>query len=315
MILLMQTFKLLFISLALSLSTLSWAIEFDHYHTVAEINDYMKAQSLAYPQVATYKKLGMSPLNREIGYVIVTNGSPLNKEALYLNGTHHGDEKSSTEAVLGLIEYFTTQAKTPAVAAYLDQYALYFQPLVNPDGHAANTRVTSKGVDPNRDYSYPERKDEDSFKQPEIKLVKTLVDQVKFRAAIAYHSGIVEILWPWCYTATPGLDNDLLANVTKQMAQATGVTRFMRSNLDYATTGEFIDYLYWKHGTIALTVELSRIKTPPIADIPAIIQTSIKGVISMMDSLDHQNKGMLMMGPVNELEGMTGTGRTANRLE
>jgi hypothetical protein len=314
MILSMQTIKLIFLTLILTLSAQSFALSFDHYHTVGEINDFMKAQSLAYSHIATYKKLGLSPQNREIGYVIVTNGSLNNKEAIYFNGTHHGDEKSSTEAVLGLIEYFTVNATKKEVAAYLDQYALYFQPLVNPDGHAAGTRVTSKGVDPNRDYSYPDRKDEDSFKEPEIQLVKSLADQVKFRGAVAYHSGIIEILWPWCYTATASLDNDLLASVTKKMAQATGVTRYMRSNLDYATTGEFIDYLYWKHGTIALTVELSKVKTPPITEIPGIIQTSIKGAMTLMDALNQHTKG-LPMSSVNESEGMTGTGRSANRLE
>lgn len=105
-----------------------------------------------------------------------------------------------------MIDYFIKNKKDPKVQAYLETFALYFQPLMNPDGHANNTRTTANGIDPNRDYSYPEKKDEDSFKQVEAQLVKKLADKVKFTGAIAYHSGIVEVLWPWCYTATASHD-------------------------------------------------------------------------------------------------------------
>jgi hypothetical protein len=294
----------------------AFALSFDHYHSVDEINAFMKTEAKKNPTLATYKMLGKSPQNREIGYIILTLGSNPQKEAIYLNGTHHGNEKSSTEAVMGIMDYFLKNYQNPNVAKYLEDYALYLQPLVNPDGHALNTRETAIGIDPNRDYSSPTKKEENSFRQIEIQLIKKLVDAVKFKGAIAYHSGIVEILWPWCHTEAPSQDEALLSSITIKMAQATGVARYMSSHTDYPTNGEFIDYLHWKHGTVALTVELSKIKTPPVEDLPGIVQTSIKGVLSFMDTLSMHDKGMLRLPThMDYAKGRTGTGRSAKNLE
>ncbi len=264
----------------------SWALTFDRYHNVAEINAYMKEQAVKRPSFAKYEKLGNSPEGREIGVLRISGNNSGSKEAVYFNGTHHGDEKSSTEAVLALMDYFLSHRDDPTVADLLSKYELYFQPLVNPDGHARNTRVTSLGVDMNRDYSYPGRSDEDSFKQVETQLVKKLADRMKFRGAIAYHSGIVEILWPWCHTPDPSHDDSIMEQITRTMAEATGVTRFMASYFDYPTKGEFIDYVYWKNKTVALTVELSEMKTPPVNEIPAINKTAINGAISFLKALE-----------------------------
>lgn len=308
--------KLVLILILSSFSHSIFAISFNKYHDVNEINEYMKTEAKLNPQIATYSSLGLSAQKREIGILIISTGNALQKEAIYFNGTHHGDEKSSTEVVLGLIDFFLTHAKKPEVRAYLDKFNLYFHPLTNPDGHASNLRRTSTGADPNRDYAYPYGVDRKPFQEVEIQLVKKLVDQVKFRGALAYHSGIVEILWPWCYTDAPSKDEALLAAVTKRMAESMGITRYMPSHHDYVTTGEFIDYLHWKHGTVALTVEVSKVKTPPIAEIPTIIQTSIKGALTFMDSLIKHDKGLLKL-PVNvDLSlGNKGSGRTHSLLE
>lgn len=294
----------------------AFALDFDHYYSVDEINAYMLEQSKKFPALARYKSLGLSAQSREISLIILSIGSADTKEAIYFNGTHHGNEKSSTEAVLGLIDYFIKNANRPEVAAYLEKYALYFQPLVNPDGHAQNTRTLSNGIDPNRDYSFPGKQDQDAFKQIEIQLVKELADKIKFKGALAYHSGIVEILWPWCHTSDQSRDHSLMAAITKEMALATNVKRFMPSYYDYPTDGEFIDYVHWKHGTVALTVEVSAVKTPPIKDIPDIVVTSIKGALSFLNSLSKADAGTMSVSKsFNLLDGMTGRGRSASELE
>ena len=297
-------------------SSFARSIDFNKYHTVTEINAFMKEQARMNPSLVTYTLLGHSAQKREIIYVKIATPSNAAKEAIYFNGTHHGDEKSSTEVVLGLIDYFIKNANNLEVRAILNDYDLYFQPLVNPDGHANNRRGTANGADPNRDYSYPEIKDENAFYQVETQLVKTLVDEKKFKGAIAYHSGIVEILWPWCYTGDASRDDSVLASVTKEMAKATGVNRYMPSYYDYATTGEFIDYVHWKNGTIALTVELTPKKTPPISEIPSVISTAVKGALSFVGSLKKYDEGKLkLLKNVDISEGMKGTGRSATRLE
>jgi len=74
----------------------------------------------------------------------------------------HGDEPASTEAMLGLIQRVASGGD-PALRADLAHVALYFIPMVNPDGAVAGTRVNGAGADLNRDWGV--------FHQPETRAV------------------------------------------------------------------------------------------------------------------------------------------------
>src|SRR5687768_9605446 len=86
----------------------AFAIDFDRYHTHEEINSYMSQLAAEHPDLVKYQFMGYSARGREIAYVTVAKGDPEALPALYMNGTHHGDEKSSTEGILGLIDYLVT---------------------------------------------------------------------------------------------------------------------------------------------------------------------------------------------------------------
>jgi predicted deacylase len=213
--------------------------------------------------------------------------------ALYFNGTHHGNEKSSTESILGLIDFIVENRNEPTVSEILDHYSIYLQPIVNPDGHALHSRMDSVGRDPNRDYSFPERDEQDSFKIQDIRLVRSLVDQVKFRAAGAFHSGMEAILWPWCFTPQRNAENDTFYTLSKITAGAMGISRFTQSYSDYPTRGEFIDYVFMAHGTLALTFEVSPEPTPPATRLAYYVQRSVKGSMAFMRAVMALDRGSL----------------------
>lgn len=261
------------------------ALEYDRYHSQGEINQYMRTLAEAFPELVKFSVLGKSPQNREISYIIISRAEPGSVPAIYLNGTHHGNEKSSTETTLGVMDYLLANQNNPRVSELLDNYAIYLQPLVNPDGHAANRRDDTMGRDPNRDYSYPDRPDAQSFKVPVVKLVKNLVDSVRFRAAIAYHSGMEAVLWPWCYTNRVNPDQDIFKEVSKRSAQAMGMRRFAQSYQDYPTSGEFIDYVYMKHQTLAVTFEVSQAGNPAPSQLAAAVQRAVKGTMEFLYSI------------------------------
>ena len=260
-------------------------IYFNQYHTQSEIADFLRKEATTYPERVRFKVMGKSRQGREIAYVVISNQNPDSVPAIYLNGTHHGDEWSSTESILGLIDYLVMHASEPKVASLLDHYAIYLQPLVNPDGHAHSSRSDSQGVDPNRDYSYPERSEEKSFKVPEIQLVKSLVDRIQPVGAAAYHSGIEEVLWPWCFTEQVSKDEVRLGKIAEASAKAMGFDRYLQSYFDYATEGEFIDYTYQKFGTAAFTFEVSESKTPSVSELTAVVNRSIEGAMAFMTNL------------------------------
>jgi predicted deacylase len=281
---------LLFISLP------AHALEFNKYHTQEEIKSWMLDLAKKHQDLVKFKFLGYSQQGREINYLIISKQTGQeNLPALYFNGTHHGNEKSSTESILGLIDFIIDNRNEPSVSEILDNYTIYLQPIVNPDGHALHSRMDSVGRDPNRDYSFPERDEQDSFKIQDIRLVKSLVDQVKFRAAGAFHSGLEAILWPWCFTPQRNAEVDTFYTLSKLTAGAMGINRFTQSYSDYPTRGEFIDYVFMAHGTLALTFEVSAEPTPPASRLSFYVQRSVKGAMTFMRAVMALDRGTLQI--------------------
>ena len=291
----MRIYLMISILLATTLSSPAFSLDFKSYHSQAAIHTYLSSLPALYPEIAHFNVLGQSLKKKEIAYVTISEGSAGALPAIYFNGTHHGDEWSSTESILGLIEYLVTHRNDSDVHALLTSYVFYLQPLVNPDGHEAKTRADSEGVDLNRDYAFPGSKSGESFKRKETQLMKNLVDQIKPRAAAAYHSGIEEVLWPWCFTADPVANEKLFYAVTEKTAKSMKMDRYLQSYDDYATEGEFIDYAYMAHSTLALTFEVSEIKTPPAKDLEAVVSRSVKGALTFAQAVWDADHGMLAL--------------------
>ena len=279
------------LALCLVLCSPVFALDFSRYHTQDEINGYLQQLAQDNPPLVHFYNLGESDEKRPINYITLTKGNE-KLPALFFNGTHHGDEWSSTESILGLTDYLITHKEDPKISALLTKYVFYLEPLVNPDGHFRKTREDVNGNDPNRDYSYPGETGT-GFQTKIISLMKKLLDSRKFHAAAAYHSGIQEVLWSWCYTNTPTDQNNVLYTMGKNSATAMGFDRYLQSYDDYETEGEFIDYAFMTQGTFALTFEVSDAKTPPESDLASIVSNSILGAMSFAQSVSDYDAGTL----------------------
>jgi predicted deacylase len=273
-----------------------FAIDFTSYHTEDQINQYLKDMTQQNPALVKFYTLGYSDQNREIDYITLTKGNE-QLPAIFFNGTHHGNEWSATEGILGLIDYLLTHKDDADVSALLTQYVFYLEPMVNPDGHHNQTREDINGADPNRDYDYPGAAAGSQFKTKIISVMRKLIDSRKFRAAAAYHSGIEEVLYSWCYTSDPTKDNDLLYTFAKTAATAMGMNRYLQSYDDYETEGEFIDYAYMTQGTFALTYEVSSAYTPDVSELPAVVTRSIDGAMAFIKAVSQYDNGQLNVEP------------------
>ena len=275
------------------------AIDFLAYHSQPQIETYLQAVAAALPSIAEYKVLGQSPQGRNVPYLVINATCQANPPAVFANGTHHGDEPSSTESVLAIPDYFLRKSTTDAsVRGLLAAYAVYVLPLVNPDGFAAQTRGNADGVDINRDYSYPGRSDADSFKTIEAGLIRTLQESVGFHAAIAYHSGAQEVIWPWCYTGDATADAGFFAAAGKRAGQAMNFSIYQQSYDDYPTQGEYIDYAYWKSRTLAATFEVSTVKAPSPTALAGVVDGACKGTAAWMQAVSDHDQGSLHALPV-----------------
>jgi hypothetical protein len=269
-------------------------ISFAAYHSQQQIEDYLQAVASAFPAIATYKVNGQSVQGRDLPYLIINATCQARPPAIFTNGTHHGDEPASTEAALAIPDYLLRRSTTDAsVRSLLETYAFYVLPLVNPDGFALNTRENADGLDINRDYSYPLRSDAESFQTVEAQHMKSLQESVGFRAAIAYHSGAQEVLWPWCYTADATVDGGFFTAAGQKTAQAMNFTIYQQSYDDYPTQGEYIDYAYWKSHTFAATFEVSTIKAPSPASLVGVVGGASKGTVAWVQAVDDHANGRL----------------------
>lgn len=273
------------------------SLSFTSYHSLADIAAYLSAVAATVPDVAKAVVLGQSVQGRDIPYLVLDATCQPTPTGVLLVGTHHGDEWSSTEATLGHVDSLLRGGAD--LRSPLRSYAFYILPVLNVDGHEAvpPTRENADRVDINRDYAYPQRAESASFKERETQLIKTLQDQVGFRAALTFHSGTTSVLWPWCYTATPAADDARLSSVGARTAQAMGFTTYSASYFDYPTQGEYIDYAYMKSNTLAFTVEVSAAKTPPVSDLPQIVATTWQGTLALVQSLRSNHAPAVAVAP------------------
>lgn len=273
----------------------AWGIDFKKYHSQAEIHDYLVGTAQSHPELVVFEKLGESDQGRALDFVTITRAPRLTAPAIYLNGTHHGNEKSSTEATLGVIEYLLAKRDQAPVKDWLDRYVFIVQPIVNADGHAANTREDAFGRDPNRDYAYPGKEDDDAFKSGFIRLVRDLLARFQVRGAIAYHSGQEAVWFPWCHTGGAAEQKDLYSSIAKEAAKAGGYRSYGQSYYDYPTNGEFVDYAYMKYGTIAVTFEVSSVANPPTGQLTKYVDRAVKGTLAFIDGVIAHDGGALVV--------------------
>ncbi len=257
------------------------------YRSERDITAWMKSLPVLEPDLIEYQTIGTSLQGRGIGVVsigLATTQGRQAKPAIVINATHHGDEKIATESALRFIETLIADQHQPEIATMLSRYTFHIQPLVNPDGHEMGTRDNAARRDINRDYSYPLRPDQLSFKTPEARAVRSHIGSLDIKAAIALHSGTDGVLWPWCHTKDAPPDAPFLTRLAWRTARSIG-TVARQSYDDYPSSGEFSDFVYWRHRAPALTIEVDRNRMPHPSQINTISARTTRGIMEFMNEL------------------------------
>jgi hypothetical protein len=113
-------------------------MDFQHYHTTAEINYWMERWAREKPELVQMVEVGRSFGDQPIYQLIVTNtrtGAHTNKPAAFFEGGRHSGEITSSESVLWLAHHvIENYGRDSAITRLLDRSVLYLKPNVNPDG-------------------------------------------------------------------------------------------------------------------------------------------------------------------------------------
>lgn len=144
-------------------------LRFDHYYSLDQVYEALKALHDAYPDLTTLEIAGRSDEGRPIYAMTLNNpktGDALDKPGTYVDGNIHGNEIQGGEICLYLMDYLLgNYGKNKEVDELLDKKCLYVIPVVNPDGRYhffadANDPSSNRGLriprDDDRDGLYDE---------------------------------------------------------------------------------------------------------------------------------------------------------------
>jgi len=123
-----------------------------------EVSDWLRQLAASPPAgaAATVLPIGSSQQGKPLEALVLTKASATDPAAVLatsrptvlLVGQQHGNEPAGSEALLVVARELAQGLLTPL----LDRINVIIVPRANPDGAAANSRVTANGIDMNRDH-------------------------------------------------------------------------------------------------------------------------------------------------------------------
>ncbi len=324
------------------------------YHTYSEVQTILENYELNNSTLcklydigdAWEKTVGGSSYNinygsREIWMLKISDNPSIDEEEpeLLFIGAHHAREPISTEVVLYMMnELINGYSTDPEIKSWVDNFEIFFIPILNPDGHAVvldgdnvwwrkNCRdndgnksfiAINDGVDPNRNYGWfwggagsspnPEEeifRGESPFSEPETKAIRKLANERNFYISVSFHSYGEVVMFPFGYADDSVAPDDFTLreisdSVAEKIIKASGVGTYqsLASRDFYPAAGDSDDWLYGNNGIFSYTIELATSFIPPGSSINTISSRSWEGCKEYFRRLN----GPLLFGNVYDAE-------------
>ncbi len=249
------------------------------YQQVLEKLDFMAA---TWPNLITTKQ-AISPFQpsiegQPIWWVKISDNANVNEDepkVLYTSLIHAREGIGVQQMIYFMLWLLENYQTNPMTTLIVDNFQLYFVPVVNPDGYLFNQASSpqgggmwrknrrnnggSFGVDLNRNFGYKWGLDNSGssptpssdtyrgtgpFSEPETTNLKLFCETHDFKIALNYHSYSNLLLWPWGYTSQLTPDNDIFAAFAALMTRDNNYTTGPGNTTIYATNGGSDDYMY-----------------------------------------------------------------------
>jgi hypothetical protein len=268
------------------------------YHTYNEMVTILVNLANSYPAIANLDTIGTSVNGRLILALEITDNPNIDEgePEFRITGCHHGNEWPSSEIPLYYAEYLCQNyGVVDTVTNLVDNREMWIIPMLNPDGHEAQSRYNANGIDINRNYGYMwigEGGDVVQYGQPETQAMYGFSQTRNFVLGLSYHTygQVVNYLWNWTPTRTQ--DDSIIVELSEAYASYNGY--WVTEGYDwYRTNGDLNDYSYGIDGTMDWTIELATSFIPPESELdsiwnrnrPAItrlIRRSIQGIAGVV---------------------------------
>lgn len=252
------------------------------FYTYQEVLDKLDFMAATWPDLITTKQ-AISPFQpsiegQPIWWVKISDNPNVNEDepkVLYTSLIHAREGIGVQQMIYFMLWLLENYQTNPMATLIVDNFQLYFVPVVNPDGYLFNQASApqgggmwrknrrnnggSFGVDINRNFGYKWGLDNSGsspnpssetyrgtgpFSEPETTNLKVFCETHDFKIALNYHSYSNLLLWPWGYTSQLTPDNDIFAAFAALMTRDNSYTTGPGNTTIYATNGGSDDYMY-----------------------------------------------------------------------
>lgn len=266
------------------------------YHDYQETMDELQDIADRFPNITQLEILGQSVLGRNLACLKISDNPNLDEDEtpILICGAHHGNEVLSVEATLYQINYLVDNyGIDDEVTNWIDNYEIWFVPLVNPDGREAVRRYNDNGVDLNRNYSFEHTATGNHggpFSEPETQALRDLTALYPPVMSLTYHTSGQYVLYSWTHTddAAPDssamiyLGNIIAESIEYPEGSSTDHYELMQGGRWYFTAGEYCDYMYATHNTLAFTIEMWTQQNPDGSVIPEVVERNLEGFKTLL---------------------------------
>lgn len=263
------------------------------FHNYQNTLDALKGIANRFPAFTRLDTIGFSVLGRAILCLKISDNPEVDEDEppLFFAGNHHGNEVHSVEIALYEINYLVDNYGTdPEVTQWVNSMEIWYVPMTNPDGREAMQRGNAHGVDLNRNYSFGWTPAGDhgtaAFSEPETRAIRDFTAKFPPIMSLSYHTSGQYVLYPWTHIDDAAPDSAAMVYlgnlISGSITSPTGNYTLMQGGRWYFTAGEYCDYLYVNHNTLAYTVELGTSQAPDYSVIPEMSTSNLKGFKTML---------------------------------
>lgn len=267
---------------------LSW----DSYPTYSNYVSMMNQFASTYPTMCQIISIGTTANSHALLCAKISSnvGVRVDKPAVFLTSSMHGDELVGYVSMLRLIDYLLSNyGVDPLATRLVDSCEIWINPLANPDGTFYSsdntvygaTRYNANGIDLNRNFPDPKvgaHPDGHTW-QPETIAMMDFAKDHTFVLSVNFHGGSQVVNYPWDTWARSHVDTDWLIAVSRAYADtvhyygSSGYMTDLNNGITngyawYEVNGGRQDYMTYWRGDRELTIELSTTKLPSGSQLP-----------------------------------------------
>lgn len=276
--------------------------------------------SKAYPDLCYYDTVGYSQrYNKPIVCVKISDNVTVDEDepgALF-NGMVHAREPLGNAIIIHTIKWLLSNYNSSAKAAqYINNYQIYFVPIVNPDGwwyicdyyesspwwrknmrdNYVNGDVFSRdndGVDLNRNFDWHwggagesspsnwQYYGTEGNSESELKALDVAAARSRGLVGVSYHSYGPYVMYPYSYNGKKTPDNNLIVSMAYELTENIG--NWYQSPKCLGGAGQGSDFLYGKYGIIDFTVETATNFIPEPIEINKEVSGNFNGICYLLD--------------------------------